>query len=656
MHTCSSLHLYRYPSEREASRRPNKVVPLCGCVVRSEPKLTTNNVHAFSIINENGVTVLELATRSADSARDWMDSILDVSGSGNMYYHTPATINERIGTILRSSESNLISTNHLSASGINSVLRNRRNMNFRGADLSGARTRRDDDLQPQMKQKDMKNAGDSEKIDPDNFDMPASMKVHRRSIYSILSSERLSYQRHDGLVNLGTVIILATNFRLILENLLKYGLRVHPLAWLLPVAYKTTSPEAVARTRVLLLAWPALFLITVFSFLLELAAMRHAASRAAMGIAAGVTMTGCLLFFLSFINVLSSLLVPSYLIHATTAEPLAGFALIMVAVVIFLKLWSYAHANMDLRSNWQARMAVRAQGKSHQHQPKVNDGQQPSSSENSENFAMSESEIDDSIGSVDGDVSSGDERISYPDNLVVGNFTYFLMAPTLCYQMSYPRNPKVRVSWLFRRIAEMFIYLSLMIFLIEQYITPSVNNSVESLASVNRLVLSGSASQKTARALVVLLERVLKLSIPTLYVWLCAFYCLFHLWLNILAELTRFGDRQFYKDWWNASTIDQYWRLWNMPVHKWLVRHIYFPALRLGMGKNGATFIVFLFSAVFHELLVGLPLHVFRSWAFMGIMLQLPLISVTRFVKDKFKSDQVFNSFNSNVFSDCLIH
>ena len=46
-----------------------------------------------------------------------------------------------------------------------------------------------------------------------SFDMPASAKVHRRSISSILSSERLSYQRHDGLVNLGTVIILATNWR-----------------------------------------------------------------------------------------------------------------------------------------------------------------------------------------------------------------------------------------------------------------------------------------------------------------------------------------------------------------------------------------------------------------------------------------------------------
>lgn len=42
-------------------------------------------------------------------------------------------------------------------------------------------------------------------------------------------------------------------------------------------------------------------------------------------------------------------------------------------------------------------------------------------------------------------------------------------------------------------------------------------------------------------------ERVLKLALPTLYVWLAMFYCLFHLWLNILAELTRFGDREFYK-------------------------------------------------------------------------------------------------------------
>ena len=40
---------------------------------------------------------------------------------------------------------------------------------------------------------------------------------------------------------------------------------------------------------------------------------------------------------------------------------------------------------------------------------------------------------------------------------------------------------------------------------------------------------------------------MLKLSLPTLYGWIIMFYCLFHLWLNILAELTGFGDREFYK-------------------------------------------------------------------------------------------------------------
>jgi hypothetical protein len=44
-----------------------------------------------------------------------------------------------------------------------------------------------------------------------------------------------------------------------------------------------------------------------------------------------------------------------------------------------------------------------------------------------------------------------------------------------------------------------------------------------------------------------IVERVLKLAIPTLYIWLVMFYTLFHVWLNILAEVLRFGDREFYK-------------------------------------------------------------------------------------------------------------
>ncbi|GFH15877.1 PH domain-containing protein, partial [Haematococcus lacustris] len=81
-----------------------------------------------------------------------------------------------------------------------------------------------------------------------------------------------------------------------------------------------------------------------------------------------------------------------------------------------------------------------------------------------------------------------------------------------------------------------------------------------------------------------IVERVLKLALPNMYCWLVMFYCVFHLWLNILAELLRFGDREFYKDWWNSSDVGSYWKQWNLPVHKWLLRHVYFPALRLGLS------------------------------------------------------------------------
>ena len=72
----------------------------------------------------------------------------------------------------------------------------------------------------------------------------------------------------------------------------------------------------------------------------------------------------------------------------------------------------------------------------------------------------------------------------------------------------------------------------------------------------------------------------MKLALPVTYTWLTGFYAFFHVWLNFLAELLRFGDRVFYKAWWNATDFEGYWRTWNMPVHGWIVRHAYFPIQR----------------------------------------------------------------------------
>lgn len=102
------------------------------------------------------------------------------------------------------------------------------------------------------------------------------------------------------------------------------------------------------------------------------------------------------------------------------------------------------------------------------------------------------------------------------------------------------------------------------------------------------------------------------------------FYWFFHSSLNTLAELLRFADREFYKDWWNAETVQYFWQNWNIPVHQWCLRHLYKPLVVAGMSKQKACIMVFLVSAFFHEYLVSVPLKMFRVWAFFGMLAQVP--------------------------------
>jgi len=193
---------------------------------------------------------------------------------------------------------------------------------------------------------------------------------------------------------------------------------------------------------------------------------------------------------------------------------------------------------------------------------------------------------------------------------------YFLLAPTLCYQMNYPRSPTIRWYWLTGKFLQFIFFGCLMIFMTEQYITPTIHNS---MAVMNKPGWVWS-----------ILERILKLSIPVMLVWLLGFYTFFHLWLNILAELLRFGDRTFYKDWWNSTTLAYYWRTWNIPVHLWLLRHLYHPCLRHGFKPFLATLVIFFVSAVFHEIIVSVPLRTFNLWFFLGMLAQAPMILIGR--------------------------
>jgi diacylglycerol O-acyltransferase-1 len=228
----------------------------------------------------------------------------------------------------------------------------------------------------------------------------------------------------------------------------------------------------------------------------------------------------------------------------------------------------------------------------------------------------------------------------YPRNITLNNLAYFWMAPTLVYQPVYPRTPSIRWPFVFKRLGE-FVVLSVFIWLLSaQYAAPVLRNSIEKIAMLD---------------IASILERVMKLSTISLIIWLAGFFALFQALLNALAEVMRFGDREFYTDWWNSSSLGVYWRSWNRPVYLFMKRHVFSPLVGRGWSPLAASGMVFTLSAILHEMLVGIPTHNFIGVAFFGMMFQLPLIMLT--VPFEKKRDPLGKTIGNCIFwvSFCLV-
>lgn len=70
-------------------------------------------------------------------------------------------------------------------------------------------------------------------------------------------------------------------------------------------------------------------------------------------------------------------------------------------------------------------------------------------------------------------------------------------------------------------------------------------------------------------------------------------------------------------------------REWNVPVHHFLFRHVYWPA-RSNFSQPVAMFITFLVSSVFHELVMSCITKKLRGYGFLAMMLQLPIVAIQK--------------------------
>jgi len=177
-----------------------------------------------------------------------------------------------------------------------------------------------------------------------------STPVHVEPRDSPLSGERLLYTSQAGLFNLLFVILVVNHARLIVENLLRYGVRVQSGFWLAALGLGRGR----GRGAPLAAAFCALPLFALAAAAVERAALRGALrARWERSVAAAHSA-----------NLAALLAMPWLVIARTQAPPLPSFILLSSALVLWMKLVSYAHANADLRSQYSAAAAAKKGGAS----------------------------------------------------------------------------------------------------------------------------------------------------------------------------------------------------------------------------------------------------------------------------------------------------
>eukprot|EP01129_Flabellula_baltica_P007901 TRINITY_DN3103_c0_g1_i1.p1 TRINITY_DN3103_c0_g1~~TRINITY_DN3103_c0_g1_i1.p1 ORF type:complete len:464 (+),score=58.53 TRINITY_DN3103_c0_g1_i1:40-1392(+) len=409
----------------------------------------------------------------------------------------------------------------------------------------------------------MKNENpDKEQNDPENQQEKqiTSMRKewHNSAVHTHVKPSPLtssySEQNFRGFFNFASIILFVSNFNLVAENLIKYG-----------VLFSFSSIANYFDIKAVALCL-AMNIHVLAQFGMEVLVLRRR-----------VTEVGLRNLFVG--NMIVLLVAPSVYVYQARLPVFTGVMVLATAVILWMKLISYHLVNRDFRRVKRRNREQKACEPNISHEADI--------------------EVD---------------TLEYPDNITLSNLYHFIILPVLVYQINYPRTKKIRWYWLSGKLFQFGFLSILMLVGLEQWVVPTAMGSVKYFQSFD---------------LVRVFLRCLKLSIPASILWVSGFYNIFHLWLNILAELTRFGDREFYKDWWNSTTLSEYWRLWNTPVHHWLRRHIYYPSLRRGISKTQASIIIFAISAFFHEYLASIPMGMIRPYFFFGMLGQVPTMIFT---------------------------
>jgi diacylglycerol O-acyltransferase 1 len=323
---------------------------------------------------------------------------------------------------------------------------------------------------------------------------PPSKPMHRASAPSYLSVEA-PVQNYRGFFNLGVLILIVSNVRLLVSSVRKHGFVVTAFVdHLKDLSHIRQDP------------WEEFPFIS--GFLLQLVFITNCfciewlLSRKRVYTGLGM--------FLHHLNAHTSLAVPVWIVWNFIDEPPVGAVLLLHATITWMKLLSYVLANEDYRLNEQDTESL---------------------------LALVE------------DLDPEDADLRYPSNVTARNMIYFWFCPSLTYQIAFPKTPHRRWWKIGGIIMRLVICVSLFTFVAAQVVSPVLAGLVQDLEATGGSYTVGMMA-----------DYWLKLAIANTYLWLLLFYGYFHLYMNLFGEILRFGDRVFYRDWWNVLDVGAYWR------------------------------------------------------------------------------------------------
>lgn len=119
-------------------------------------------------------------------------------------------------------------------------------------------------------------------------------------------------------------------------------------------------------------------------------------------------------------------------------------------------------------------------------------------------------------------------RITYPQNLTVVNYFDYVLCPTLCYELEYPRMEYRSYLELFYKTLAVFGCIFLLIITSEEFIIPVLDESAA------RLELHGGWQDGA----LIFAETVSKLLFPFMVTFLLVFLVIFEYVLGAFAEIT----------------------------------------------------------------------------------------------------------------------